>query len=209
MFKEKKCLKCAQVFTPNSSRSKLCDKCKTKVCSYCGKKFSIVDAGRLLRGLSNFCSSECYLKARWGNDHHEVVLCANCGNKIVAPKSERRRFCSHRCYSLWRGKHIRGEIHPQWKGGVTPETNKRVGSKRWAKIRRKIWERDGWKCQLCGAQYVRLIAHHIMPYRISKSDAASNLITTCEKCHRNAEIAYGEMARKRLSRVEWPLEAYS
>lgn len=58
----------------------------------------------------------------------------------------------------------------------------------WDRIREDILERDNNTCQnkQCSA-IKRLEVHHVIPYRISKSHAYSNLITLCKKCHLQAE----------------------
>jgi hypothetical protein len=81
------------------------------------------------------------------------------------------------------------ENHPNWKGGITPEINKRVGSTEWKKLRKIVYERDDYQCQKCGtvASTVRIHAHHIIPFRISQSNELSNLTTLCERCHPKIE----------------------
>ena len=107
MYKPKICLKCGKVFQPRSSRSKLCDECKKKrKCKYCGKEFETHDVGRILRGWSNYCSLECFLKAKWGEKSRKVKLkCQYCGREFIVYKTEvdhGRKFCSKECYKKWK-----------------------------------------------------------------------------------------------------------
>ena len=85
---------------------------------------------------------------------------------------------------------------PNWKGGVTSETNLRVSNSRWKKIKIQVYKRDNYFCQNCGVKCVngkhkdkkRLIqCHHIIPWRISKDDSLKNLITFCLSCHSKIE----------------------
>ena len=87
-----------------------------------------------------------------------------------------------------------GKNNPKWKGGITPECNKRVGRRVWRKIRQQVWKRDNYTCQTCGKNNILLVAHHKIPYRISKDDSPSNLISLCSKCH---------------TIEEWGLESYA
>ena len=80
-----------------------------------------------------------------------------------------------------------GSKNPKWKGGITPESNKRVGRKLWIEIRKKVYERDNLTCQHCGKTNCLLVAHHKIPYRISKNDDLSNLISLCSVCHTKEE----------------------
>ena len=44
--------------------------------------------------------------------------------------------------------------------------------------------RDGYTCQHCGAQSVRLEAHHIVFREQGGKDTLTNLLTLCEACHK-------------------------
>ena len=83
----------------------------------------------------------------------------------------------------------------------------------WDQRRRRVYERDGWTCQNCGArggdrgdhdeqhstashssQRERgdheLHAHHVVPKSNGGSHALSNLTTLCGACHNNAHDHY-------------------
>lgn len=54
----------------------------------------------------------------------------------------------------------------------------------WADIRIKIIKRDKNKCKLCDASE-RLQVHHIVPWRQTKDNSSTNLITLCISCHQS------------------------
>lgn len=54
-------------------------------------------------------------------------------------------------------------------------------------LRRRILERDGWRCQSCGLRR-NLEVHHIIFRSHSGSDAEQNLITLCSDCHRSLHL---------------------
>lgn len=54
-------------------------------------------------------------------------------------------------------------------------------------IRKAVILRDGCKCMECGKSNCKLEVHHIKPRRLNGSNALSNLITLCEKCHQKTE----------------------
>lgn len=91
----------------------------------------------------------------------------------------------------------KGEKCVLWRGG---HKNYRVRSRAWNKLRDKIYARDGHTCQRCKATGVKLACHHIVPYRISHSDAEENLVTVCIRCHaildfdilRTEKVCYGK-----------------
>jgi 5-methylcytosine-specific restriction endonuclease McrA len=58
----------------------------------------------------------------------------------------------------------------------------RLSSEHYAKLRREILERDGWRCQKCGSSK-NLEVHHMRHRSALGDDAQPNLITLCRKCH--------------------------
>ena len=51
-------------------------------------------------------------------------------------------------------------------------------------VRRRVLERDGWRCQRCGCRH-SLEVHHQVFRSHSGTDEMSNLITLCAACHRS------------------------
>lgn len=51
--------------------------------------------------------------------------------------------------------------------------------KNWKKIRNVILERDGYECQKCGRNKIKLNVHHINLNRLDNRN--KNLITLCDK----------------------------
>lgn len=93
-----------------------------------------------------------------------------------------------------RGKMV-AEKHWNWKGGKSNEVKKRVNSFEWKQIRKGIYTRDNWTCQICGMQYRDgngrgLDVHHIIPYRVTQDNSESNLIVLCNSCHAKEERKY-------------------
>jgi len=69
-------------------------------------------------------------------------------------------------------------------------------SDEWNRIRIKVWQRDNFTCQQCGAKGVRVDAHHIIPYRISKDNSLKNLVTLCRSCHAKTDNSIIKNRRK-------------
>jgi len=83
-----------------------------------------------------------------------------------------------------------GENNWNWKGGITPETTRRLRLMGWHKLAAKIRERDHDTCRVCGFRSrgeKGLDVHHIVPYRVSCDDSESNLLTVCKSCHMKLE----------------------
>ena len=52
---------------------------------------------------------------------------------------------------------------------------------------RQVLERDGWRCQQCGtAEHIEV--HHIQPRSLLGDDTETNLITLCNRCHRQIHL---------------------
>jgi len=77
-----------------------------------------------------------------------------------------------------------GPDNANWKGGITPERQAAYSSLQWADAVDTVWERDGGKCQRCGAMPKRPHIHHIIKFEVEETrfDPA-NLVTLCPKCH--------------------------
>ena len=54
----------------------------------------------------------------------------------------------------------------------------RAGTARWKRLRRKILDRDGWRCRKCG-KAGRLEVDHIVPVRDGGIDDPANLRILC------------------------------
>jgi hypothetical protein len=87
-----------------------------------------------------------------------------------------QKFCSLSCSNA---NHNAGEGNPAWAGG---------NAMYW---KRKCRERDDFTCQFpgCGFRHEgkRTHAHHRIPREAGGPDTLENLITLCEKHHREVE----------------------
>lgn len=58
----------------------------------------------------------------------------------------------------------------------------------WSNVRKRILERDKYKCQICGAIGLdKLHIHHILKRKQKGKDFDDNLITVCPSCHKKAD----------------------
>lgn len=149
------------------------------------------------------------------NQHHTKVhgesltfiesKCEWCGDTFEYAQSHRSQdnfrgdFCSRECSYEWQSENIRGETHPNYKGGES----RRYGSN-WKEQREKALERDNYSCRVCGmgqdrckAKYgEQLHVHHVTPRRQFENDGKfdednanrlSNLLALCPPHHRLVE----------------------
>jgi thymidylate synthase (FAD) len=82
------------------------------------------------------------------------------------------------------GAQKRGANNPQWRGGITRYAITILRGMK--ELRPKVFERDGYRCRLCGQQSKNLEAHHIIPIWARPDHALNiaNLVTLCRPCHR-------------------------
>ena len=97
---------------------------------------------------------------------------------------------------LWANRpKLFGEDNPNWNPNLTDKdrqhTRKYLDYILW---RKKVYERDGYTCQLCTNNIGgNLTAHHIESYSSNKKlrTKVSNGVTLCEKCHKKFHSFYG------------------
>ncbi len=58
----------------------------------------------------------------------------------------------------------------------------KLDPKKYAIVRTRVLERDGWRCQECGSME-GLEVHHMQPRSHLGGDVMDNLITLCVSCH--------------------------
>ncbi len=58
----------------------------------------------------------------------------------------------------------------------------RIDRDAYRELHRAVLERDGWRCQLCGAR-TGLEVHHFRFRSHAGGDDERNLITLCTRCH--------------------------
>ena len=64
-----------------------------------------------------------------------------------------------------------------------------MGSTRWRKLRRKAFDRDGWRCRLCGG-FGPFEADHIVALRYGGAMwNLDNIQCLCRPCHREKTAA--------------------
>jgi len=81
-----------------------------------------------------------------------------------------------------------GDKSVLWKGGVSENYKNRVSERRWNEIRKIVYKRDNWQCQICGKHcHDDIQCHHIIPFVESKDDSLDNLITLCKSHHAKIE----------------------
>ena len=97
------------------------------------------------------------------------------------------------------GKSHRGELGPNWRGGVSSLADRIRHSIEYRLWREAVYARDNWTCQECGEQGRRLHPHHIkaLSEYPDLKFAIDNCKTLCIKCHYLTEN-YGAKGRSKV-----------
>ena len=109
--------------------------------------------------------------------------CLICNSPYIAIKRT-QKYCSRKCADIANGQRVSGENNYFYINGNSK--NKRCyRGENWGVIRKKIYERDKWTCQVCGKHCNKkeIQCHHIVPYKNGGSNDSSNLVTLCVSCH--------------------------
>lgn len=95
---------------------------------------------------------------------------------------------------------LRGKGHWNWQGGKTSESKLRRNDRYFKEWRKKVFERDDYTCQNCGARNglgktVKLNAHHIKPWSLYPDERfeLSNGQTLCLSCHKETDSYMGRI----------------
>lgn len=172
-------------------------------CARCGGLF-FIPYWRLARGRKTFyCSEECqYVR--------HTIPCDFCGDSFTVTdskfNSEQKNFyCSRDCQSKHRKITGKGELHNQWKGGITPANTKVRNSEEYKDWREEVFERDDFTCQKCESRGGKLNAHHILPFSnfIEERLVVANGATLCKECHTIFHMKYGKVDFDNLNYYEW------
>ena len=108
----------------------------------------------------------------------------------------RRSVASARAIKHWGASGVdnpmwnkRGELNPNWRGGVTADRQAFYTSEEWKSACSTVWKRDDATCCRCGQHRTDSLdmpfhIHHIVSFADKDLRAEpSNLVLLCEACH--------------------------
>lgn len=83
----------------------------------------------------------------------------------------------------------KGDLNPNWKGGITPERQLHYVSLEWKKSMKIAWKRDNESCKKCGIKRDNRhdkthCVHHIVGFANKElRNNINNLTVLCKSCH--------------------------
>lgn len=168
-----------------------------KQCLVCGKNFETRPYLIEKRNKGKYCSLACYWKSKVGKRYDRggklQKVCLECGIDFWIYKGNFHgrkgvgSYCSRKCVGRANAKFRAGKNHWNWKGGISPRV---LSSKKYKEWRLKVFQRDGFKCVLCGYDKGKILeADHIKRWRDYPKlrYVVSNGRALCRPCHMNTK----------------------
>ena len=166
-----------------------------KKCAQCGGTYR----RRPSQEIGGFCSGAC--KVAWRHAQPKPPTppkaCRACG-ALFDPAGHRRIFCSRDCCKSWYSANAADKYRGRYRGRQGHRKRARhFGVHAEVVDRRKVFDRDGWKCQVCGCntpKRLRGTNHPRAPeldHRIAMSRGGSHTYENVQCCCRACNSAKG------------------
>lgn len=179
-------------------------------CPVCRKEFERSPSS--IKSKYQFCSRGCAYKGRSLGYVQRIIRkpyrrhrgppkpqrqCLVCGIMFTVTTFSRRKYCSRQCFEVAHKTNMRGVNNPSYIDGRSKNKRCYRGDD-WEQIRKQVYERDNWCCQVCGkhCEGHEIQAHHIEEWRKTKDNSLGNLITLCNTCHARVHNGTIELTRR-------------
>ena len=160
-------------------------------CENCGKeiyKYPI----HIRASKHHFCNNKCHYEWRHKNGigYNNGILRSDDCKKMISETIKRK---------IAEGTYNISNLIPFEKGnkpynyidGKAQFRDRNITDEEWHVITLNVRKRDNFVCQYCGVEEKllrrKLSVHHIIPFRITKDNSFSNLISLCSSCHSKVE----------------------
>lgn len=174
---------------------------RVKECRWCGQPFTATARCGHLK-TAQCCSAACgrALAGQMARDRIDrskcTFICEGCVQPFYRPgRNTARRFCSRECFWNWRvGKHVHDlKVEHNENIGYKRRLNRMNANGREPVDKWKVFQRDGWRCQLCGCSTPRSKAgtrdprapqlDHIVPLARGGAHTYANTHCACQRCN--------------------------
>lgn len=137
-----------------------------------------------------------------------------CSEETRRKLSESIKKANQNIETIIKKRNHKGSKCWNWKGGISKIDKRCRILREYYEWRSKVFERDNWTCQTCGARGIYVTAHHIKSfskiikeYNIKTIDDArecnelwdiNNGVTLCEECHKLTDNYRGRAINKKI-----------
>jgi hypothetical protein len=153
----------------------------TGVCPQCGEAF------KKRRKKGTYCSRKCYAESRKAKE--QTSICPACGQEFNQ-RGHKLKYCSHSCSVKAQAEVYRRNTTTRRALRVTNGNVETINPK-------EIFERDGWRCQLCGKKVDKRLyktkgtamhssapsLDHIIPISRGGEHTKANVQCACYLCN--------------------------
>ena len=171
---------CARRAENNKRNEKRMDNAPTSTCPHCEKDFKD-------RGGRTYCSYKCYIESKRAKK--QTTICPICG-KDVEQRGNKRKYCSKACS-------IKAQADVYRRNTLTRRALRKTNGKVETINPEEIFERDGWRCQICGKLVSRRLyktngtkryanapsIDHIIPISRGGEHIKANVQCACYLCN--------------------------
>lgn len=172
-------------------------------CKMCGIAFYVMP-GLIKRSV--YCSRKCFDKSKKlyvpSAETIDKISRAVKKKGVVPPSAKGKKYSVEHRRKIGRS----GDSNWNWKGGVTPENQKVRRSAEYKEWRKKVFERDGYRCVECkkgneNGERTSIQADHIKPFYLHPELRldVNNGRTLCVDCHKKTPTYLNRWVQKNKS----------
>lgn len=172
--------KCASINENNRRNERRMNNAPINICPQCGKDFKN-------RGGRTYCSYQCYIESKRAKE--QTTTCPICGT-AVKQKGNKLKYCSRVCS-------IKAQADVYRRNTLTRRALRKTNGKVETINPKEIFDRDGWRCQLCGKKVSKKLykikgtkryanapsIDHIIPISRGGEHIKANVQCACYLCN--------------------------
>ena len=166
---------------------------KTKYPNHCRSCRPSVVTGEIINGAEKYHCLDCGTQI-----YRNSTRCKKCYGKSI--RTFKPRYCKDCNVSISKEATMCLKCHNiRQNKNLSNERSKFNSSKKWAKTRNLVFERDNYTCSNCKKRGTYIECHHLFSYKNypEKKLDVNNLVTICYTCHKKIHFGKDEALKKK------------